>query len=243
MGIELGRILDWAPHALLGAALALAVTAAIGMRRQRREAERQARGARHAIHALAGRLFEAAQGETCGSAARIARLADRTARSLGRSAMEIEDLRMAAWMRETVRAYLGLVALGPDSHAAFGVVAGLEAGAIDPALIAAEPRLGHDPEDVLRTALAIAACVDEHWDGSGPRRLEGVHIPADARILAVAECWDESVKGRPYRPAIGTGEAAAFLIRECSQRFDPVVVHTFLAVVARDEPGDRPRAA
>ena len=243
MGFELARVLIWAPQALLGAALALAITTAIGMRRQRRESERQARDARHAIQALAGRLFEAAQGETRASAARIARLADHTARALGRSAMEIEDLRMTAWMRETVRAYDGLARLASDSHPSFEAVAGIDSGAIDPARILAEPRLGHDPEDVMRTAITIATCVDEHWDGAGPRGLEGVHIPADARILAVAECWDECAKGRPYRPAIGVDDAAAFLFRECGHRFDPVVVHTFLAVVAREAPHERPDAA
>jgi len=247
MEFELGRVPLWAPQVLLGAALALSITTAIGIRRQRHESERRARDARRVIQALAGRLFEAAQGETHTSAARIARLADLTARALGRSAMEIEDLRMAAWMHETVRAYDGLARLGSDSHPAFEAVAGIDPQAIDPARLQADPRLGHDAEDVMRTALTIAACVNEHWDGAGPRGLEGVHIPADARILAVAECWDESVQGRPYRPAIGADDTAAFLIRECGHRFDPVVVHTFLAVVAREAPREanreRPDAA
>src|SRR5262249_40967279 len=159
-----------APAVVMGAVWAGSVAALVVAHRRRLEAERRARESRLAMLVVAGRLFEAAQGDAFAPPGRIASLAYRTAKALGRSDQDLEDLRMAAWVREVVSAYSGRAVQGATkTDRAFEVVAGLELDlSTSAALPPPETRLGNDAEDVLHAALPLAACVDERWDGHGP---------------------------------------------------------------------------
>lgn len=244
MPIELVLVPDWAPSVLLAVAAALVACVYFRMRSERLAFLRRSRDSRVAMLAMVSRLFESAQGGAFSSATRIASLARRTAVALDRPPLEIENLLLAVWLRESMRAYRGMASQGAAAPFAFGRVLGLPAGAIDRALERLEPRIGRDPEDLLLAALPIADAADERWDGGGPRTLDGVRIPAGARILAVVECWDECIEGRPYRPALSAYESAEILARDRSLRFDPAVVHTFLRVVVGGEPAnEQSRAA
>jgi HD-GYP domain-containing protein (c-di-GMP phosphodiesterase class II) len=69
----------------------------------------------------------------------------------------------------------------------------------------------------------------ERWDGGGyPHRLGGEDIPLMARIVQVADTYDAMVADRPYRKALGHGEAAAELRRHEGKQFDPRVIEAFL---------------
>ena len=71
----------------------------------------------------------------------------------------------------------------------------------------------------LAAATAITAAIQEKFDGSGfPLGLSGERIPFGARILAVAEAWDELVAGSRY----GKVERAS--------QFDPAVLGALRAV-------------
>ena len=69
----------------------------------------------------------------------------------------------------------------------------------------------------------------ERYDGSGyPDGLAGDRIPLGARIVAVAECFEDMVSDLPYKRA-RTFEDALDELRRCSgTQFDPKVVMTFL---------------
>ena len=64
----------------------------------------------------------------------------------------------------------------------------------------------------------------EHWDGSGPRGLEGERIYLPARIVAVANAFVAMVSHRAYRPGLGIDEAIARLQRDAGAAFDRGVV-------------------
>jgi PAS domain S-box-containing protein len=64
----------------------------------------------------------------------------------------------------------------------------------------------------------------EHWDGSGPRGLEGERICLPARIVAVANAFVAMVSHRAYRPGLGIDEAIARLQRDAGATFDRGVV-------------------
>lgn len=65
----------------------------------------------------------------------------------------------------------------------------------------------------------------ENWNGSGyPSGLKEVDIPAQARIVGIADAFDAMTAGGVGRPAIKTEEALAELRRCSGTQFDPLLV-------------------
>jgi diguanylate cyclase (GGDEF)-like protein len=68
-------------------------------------------------------------------------------------------------------------------------------------------------------------CLHEHLDGSGyPAGLTGADIPAESRLLLVADAYDAMRSHRPYRFPIGHEPALAELRRCAGTQFDPEMV-------------------
>jgi PAS domain S-box-containing protein len=85
----------------------------------------------------------------------------------------------------------------------------------------------------LQPALDIPSCHHEKWDGSGyPRGLKGEQIPLAARIFAVVDVWDALTSDRPYRKAWSKRKALDYIEKQSGKHFDPVVVETFLRLIA-----------
>jgi HD-GYP domain-containing protein (c-di-GMP phosphodiesterase class II) len=71
----------------------------------------------------------------------------------------------------------------------------------------------------------------ENWDGTGyPDGRRGVAIPAGARALAIADCYDALTSNRPYRRAMSHATAVAMMRERRGSMFDPVMVEVFLPV-------------
>jgi putative nucleotidyltransferase with HDIG domain len=69
----------------------------------------------------------------------------------------------------------------------------------------------------------------EMVDGKGyPDGLRGTDIPLGARIVAVAESFDNMVSDLPYRRGRSLEEAVEELRRCCGTQFDPDIVEAFL---------------
>jgi putative nucleotidyltransferase with HDIG domain len=91
----------------------------------------------------------------------------------------------------------------------------------------------------------------ENWDGTGyPSRLRGEDIPAGARALAIADCYDAMTSDRPYRRAMGHTAAMTMMSQRRGTMFDPQMTDTFFQIVqglrpvsANARPAVRPPAS
>jgi putative nucleotidyltransferase with HDIG domain len=87
----------------------------------------------------------------------------------------------------------------------------------------------------LTDVSAWVAAHHERPDGGGyPLGLTGGQIPIQAQIVAVADSYEAMTSDRSYRPSIGHVAAQAELRGCAGKQFDPRVVRTFLAVLARE---------
>jgi diguanylate cyclase (GGDEF)-like protein/putative nucleotidyltransferase with HDIG domain len=84
----------------------------------------------------------------------------------------------------------------------------------------------------------------ERVDGAGyPRGLAGDAIPAEARVLAVADAYEAMTADRPYRRALGAEAARAELAGGAGAQFDARVVEAFVGLLGgEDEPPCAPGA-
>jgi putative nucleotidyltransferase with HDIG domain len=71
----------------------------------------------------------------------------------------------------------------------------------------------------------------ENWDGTGyPSRLRREDIPAGARALAIADCYDALTSDRPYRRAMTHDTAMTMMLERCGSMFDPEMIEAFFAI-------------
>ncbi len=74
----------------------------------------------------------------------------------------------------------------------------------------------------------------ERWDGKGyPDGLSGDEIPLEARIVAVADCYDAMTSKRPYRTPSEFDSAIRVLKEVSGTQLDPSAVAAFLIAVQR----------
>jgi HD-GYP domain-containing protein (c-di-GMP phosphodiesterase class II) len=83
----------------------------------------------------------------------------------------------------------------------------------------------------LRAAVPGVLFHHERWDSGGyPSGRAGSEIPAEARVLAVADAFDAMTSDRPYRAAILAADALEEIERCAGSQFDPEVALAFLEV-------------
>ena len=83
-------------------------------------------------------------------------------------------------------------------------------------------------QNYLKEARNMAAYHHENWDGTGyPLGLHGEVIPLSARIMAIADIFDELTSARVYRNAETAAEALEELKKGAGTRFDPKCVEVF----------------
>ncbi len=83
----------------------------------------------------------------------------------------------------------------------------------------------------LSVARNIAYCHHERWDGQGyPQQLHGTDIPIEARIMAVADAYEERTAALHPGQRLSHTEAVQAIIEEVGRAFDPAIVDAFLLV-------------
>jgi len=160
----------------------------------------------------------------------VGRLAEQTGRHLGWSAERVERVRAAGVLHDIGK--LGI----PDAIL-------LKPDALDRdewQEIRRHPEIGArilehaNLADIARWVRAH----HEHLDGGGyPAGLAGAAIPAEARVLAVADAYEAMTADRPYRASIGPDAAEAELRRAAGTQFDPEIVHALIAALAEGDDG------
>ena len=82
--------------------------------------------------------------------------------------------------------------------------------------------------EFLQNAKLFAGYHHERWDGKGyPHGLEGLHIPLQGRIMAIADVYDALVSERPYKKSFSSDEAVAIIMENSGKQFDPAIADVF----------------
>jgi len=88
----------------------------------------------------------------------------------------------------------------------------------------------------LKDVASVLRYQHEHYDGRGyPDCLSGEQIPLQARIIAVADAYDEITTGRDWRPGRTNSQALEMLQFASGIRFDPEVVSVFSKLKANSK--------
>ena len=78
---------------------------------------------------------------------------------------------------------------------------------------------------IFTTAIEIAGCHHEKFDGSGyPNGLSQQDIPLSARIVAAADVFDALTSRRPYKEAWTIEKALDLMNEEAGKHFDPQII-------------------
>lgn len=82
---------------------------------------------------------------------------------------------------------------------------------------------------LLDTAIELAECHHENWDGSGyPYGLKGNAIPVSGRMMAIADVYDSLVSKRSYKEKISHDEAIKIITSKSGSQFDPALIDVLL---------------
>jgi hypothetical protein len=166
-------------------------------------------------------VFEARDGFSHGHSGRVARHCERIARRMGLPAAEVEQIEAAAAVHDVgmVRVPRAIASKGAD-------VTSDERGLVERHAVQGAEQVAAvaDPD--------VAAMVRHHhesFDGSGfPDGLTGDEIPLGARIIAVAETFDELVSAGPERAPASRRNALDTLSERAGSQLDPMVVAAFV---------------
>jgi putative nucleotidyltransferase with HDIG domain len=168
------------------------------------------------------RAIEERDPHSSGHAARVAVMAEVVAERLGWDEADVDVLRLGAALHD-----VGKLAV-PERILR-------KPGPLDEDELAAMRR--HPEEGARMVAqhrslqLVVPAVLYHHerWDGCGyPFGIEGEGIPAEARVLAVADAFDAMTTDRPYRRALREDRAITELERCAGTQFDPEIVRVFV---------------
>jgi response regulator RpfG family c-di-GMP phosphodiesterase len=178
-------------------------------------------------------------GHLVGHSRRVADTARRVAQTMARPETEVQEIFIAGLLHD-----VGQIGL-PDALLAKPVP---RMSADEFVQYAKHPILGEQTLMALDDMQPVAALLRAHherWDGRGfPDKHAGADIPLGARILAVADTYDDLQSGHIAAAALSSAEARTVMARGRGTQFDPEVLETFLHITepARTRPLSPPRA-
>ena len=172
-------------------------------------------------------LLELRGGRLAGHSRRVAEQARTVALRMGLGEGESQDILLAALLHD-----IGKIGLPDDLLTKpFNTLSGQAR-----AEVMKHPVIGQNilmGVDQLRAAAKVVRHHHEAYDGSGyPDQLAGIAIPMGSRILAVANEYDALQLGTLTQRALGSAEAANFLVENRGKRYDPTVVDATMQLLA-----------
>lgn len=181
-------------------------------------------------------LIELRGGGMAGHARRVADLARRTARALGLDDTRVQELFIAALMHDI--GHIGLSDRILETPVS-------KLGAEDLARYRQHPELGEQALMGMDDMPAVATLIRHHHerhDGRGfPDGLAREQIPLGARILAIADAYDDLLHGHVISGQLTPAEARALIARGRHAQFDPAVTDAFLALLNQPAAPPSPR--
>ena len=152
---------------------------------------------------------------------RVTRLVSAIAREMGLLEEQIDTLKMAAAIHD-----VGKISVPLDILSKPGSLSALEW-----VVIKQHPTTGLQWLKPFKLPTGLTRIILQHHErlnGSGyPLGLSGEDIVLEARILGVADVIDAVAFPRPYRPALGIGQALDELSQHQGSLYDPAVVNAF----------------
>lgn len=163
----------------------------------------------------------------------VAALSIITGRALNLSQSALENLGVCALMHDIGKTLLPLELINRR---------GGECNDVERGLLRTHPQLGHDilskTKNMYEGAAAVALTHHEHVDGSGyPRNLKGDDIPEFARIIAIANAYDNLTSTLINPDAISPTEALDHLYAQRGKQFDDRLVLKFIDGISIFPPG------
>lgn len=160
---------------------------------------------------------------TEGHGERVGAYAERLAKRIGLSEMEVERIRVAGILHDIGKiGFSDTIFSNEDTRINEQML--LE--------IRSHPQWGYDilkNLDFLGPAVDYVYAHHERLDGQGyPRGLAAPDIPLGARILAVVDCFDAMTTNRPYQEGKTPQEAFAILGNLAGSSLDPDLVDAFI---------------
>ncbi len=170
------------------------------------------------------RMTDKFEGYSNPHAARIAILADATARVFNMSAHDRHSLEQAALIHD-----LGELVMNRDYIKVGRILT--EPEHLD---MQRHPVIGEQEAAKRGLSRAVQLIIRWHhewWNGAGyPDALRRDQTPLAARILRVADTYAALTDARPYSAAISVSEAKRYLTEWAGIEFDPAVVKAFLSL-------------
>jgi PAS domain S-box-containing protein/putative nucleotidyltransferase with HDIG domain len=164
---------------------------------------------------------------TAGHQRRVTELAHAIAKELGLSKERSRAVRIAGLLHD-----LGKITIPTEILSKPGRLTEMEF-----AIIRTHPKAGYEILKSIEFPWPVADIVVQHherMDGSGyPSGLKGDQSALEARILAVADVVEAMASHRPYRPALGIGQAIQEITDNRGHLYDANVVDACLAVFNR----------
>jgi HD-GYP domain-containing protein (c-di-GMP phosphodiesterase class II) len=160
---------------------------------------------------------------TCGHSDRVAQMSQRTAKQLGLSEKECNQVHMSGLLHDIGKIGVPDFVLGKPGRLTDSEFA----------LIQMHPSIGFEIlKDLKLISYVLPGVLSHHeaWDGSGyPHKLQGESIPLYGRIIAVADSYDAMTSDRPYRQGMPTAVAEAIIREGRGRQWDPAIVDAFLS--------------
>lgn len=165
--------------------------------------------------------LEAKDKHTIGHSKRVALLAALTAKKLGYTEREVERLQLAGILHD-----IGKIGVREACLNKTGRLNEDEYNEIKEHPLISERIL--QPIEEFQVIIPQIKHHHERYDGGGyPLGLKGEEIPIDARLLAVADCYDAMTTDRPYRSALTSEEALEEMKNNAGKQFDPELLSVF----------------
>lgn len=167
---------------------------------------------------------------TAGHAERVAALSVAMGRRLGLEGAELELLQRAALLHD-----IGMLSVPSGLLERPGALSPQEEDRLRDHVTLGSRVL--EPLPALSEAVPVVAQHHERWDGAGyPAGLSGEGIHRLARVVAVADAFDDLTSRRPDQEAL-TGQAAMLEItRQAGSTYDPAMVEALRAVLRIELP-------